>query len=149
MAYATADDWLKAEHSQSYIGDLDGDGETDIAAVDHALDAASEEMNGWLASRYTIPVRHEGALRVLKVHCIAIGTYHMARTANQVSEQIETRYKSSIDYLKAIGAGKADLPMPVASSSGGEAGSTSPASSADVQFTSSEKLFSRDSLKDW
>lgn len=144
MAYATAQDWLDAEESQSFIGDTDGDGSADQAAIDKALNSASAEMDGWLASRYPVPVSDPAALPVLKVHVVAVATYHLARTANMITEEIKDRYTASIDYLKSVSKGAADLPVSKQDQTEAQA-----ATSADVQMIAPERMFSRSEFSEW
>lgn len=144
MAYATAQDWLDAEASQSFIGDTDGDGLADTSGIEKALAAASSEMDGWLASRYPVPVRDPASLPVLKVHAVAVATYHLARTANMITDEIKDRYQASIKYLVSVSEGKADLPVTAQATP-----ETQAATSADVQMIASERQFSRSEFSEW
>lgn len=144
-AYATSQDWLEAEEAQSFIGDLDGDGVADTTKIDRALQSASDEMNGWLAKRYMTPVFDPASAGVLKVHAIAMGTYHLARTANALTEEITKRYEASISYLKSVSKGDADLPV-TPSGSDNETGS---ASNSEVQMVAPERHFSRSDFSEW
>jgi phage gp36-like protein len=148
MAYAIAQDWLEAEESQSFIGDTDGDGAADVSGIDKALVSASAEMDGWLASRYPVPVIDPAAIPVLRVHAVAIATYHLARTANEVTEDIKERYKASIDYLKSVAKGVADLPV-TKQGTGQDENGPAAATTSDVQMIAPERQFSRSEFSEW
>lgn len=141
MSYATVEDWLKAEASQAHIADIDGDGEPDQDKIAEALADASAEMDGWLASRVEIPVTDAKALPTLRVHAITIASYHLARTANALTEEIAKRYENAIAYFKAVARGAGDLPLTKTDSLDDGGG--------DVQLIAEGRLFTRDSLRDW
>ncbi|SNY91391.1 Mu-like prophage protein gp36 [Cohaesibacter sp. ES.047] len=136
MSYASVDDWLLYEAAHKTIADTDYDGEADRDVIETALSRASAEMDGWLASRTDTPVTDPKSAPVLKHHCTLIATYHLANTANTVTEEIETRYKASLSWLKSVSEGKSSLPMsPNLSSSGGNA------SGIGATFVLPERIF--------
>ncbi|MBD8890903.1 gp436 family protein [Roseibium litorale] len=143
MAYGSVDDWLTLEKSQAHIGDLDGDGVADASEIANALEAASNEMDGWLAGRYRVPVTDPAAQPVLKVHALNIATYHLARTSSVVTEEIKDRYDASIAYLKAISKGDAQLPQTPVSDD------TMTPTVGDVQMVASGRVFARDEFGGW
>ncbi|WP_321447352.1 DUF1320 domain-containing protein [uncultured Cohaesibacter sp.] len=132
--YASADDWLSLEAAHKDLADTDYDGEPNSTDINMALSRASAEMDGWLNKRYGVPIEDEKAVDLLKHHCCAIATYHIANTANTASEGIENRYKDSIAWLKSVSKGDADVPMTSAISSGVSTG-------VGVTFVSPDRIF--------
>lgn len=144
MAYASVEDWLSAEAEQAHLAH-DEAGEVDRVLIASALSFAADEMHGWLASRVDVlPVTDEQAVKTLRVHVIAMATYHMARTINSMTEGIKERYEQAIAYLKAVSAGRADLPM---SSSGIAHADGDVASGGDIGFSAAPRRLTRESLR--
>ncbi len=132
--YASVDDWLAYEASHKSIADTDFDGEPDRDVIERFLQRASDEMDGWLASRTDVPVTDPKAAGILRHHCTLIATYHLANTANTGTEEIETRYKASVSWLKSVAEGKANLPLSKSLSSG-------KASGVGVTFVTPDRVF--------
>lgn len=140
MSFATVQDWLDEQTALHFIADIDGDGNPDEPEIERALKTAYNEMDGWLAARYpSIPTR---AHNTLKMHQIKIATHHLASTAQSSTDDIKDAWKSSIDYLKAISSGRADLP-------GTDQGGDLESGSGGVQMQAPDRIFSRESMKDF
>lgn len=132
--YASVDEWLAYEGSHKSLADVDYDGEPDRDVIELNLTRASAEMDGWLASRTSVPVTDPKAAGILKHHCTLIATYHLANTANTITEEIENRYKASIAWLKSVAEGKADLPLTASTAGSNSAG-------IGVTFVTSDRIF--------
>lgn len=77
------------------------------ASVDQALAQASAEIDGWLSARYKVPLASQP--KSLERPCIDIAAYILANSHTRLTVTIEDRYKHAVDFLKAIGAGRAGL----------------------------------------
>jgi len=138
MSYATVETWLTDQAELHHVAAArDGGMDTDL--IGRGLAAATAEMDGWLARRYpTVPV---AAAATLRMHAVRIATYHMASTAQSMTDEIDARYKASISYLRAVSKGDADLPG-TQTAAGPEGQGT-----GEVQIVAPERLFTRDKLK--
>jgi phage gp36-like protein len=99
--------------------DNDGDGEADENIVAKALEDASEEIDTFLAIRYTLPLNPAPA--ILKRLCVDMALYHMSMPP-AITEEKRKRYDDAIKLLTKISEGKVTLGAqdPVeATSSGG------------------------------
>ncbi|MDD7908557.1 DUF1320 family protein [Pseudovibrio exalbescens] len=135
MAYATVQDWLDRNGNHSFVADFNEDGEADTAAIARTLEDASAEIDGWLARRYGTPVKDPLAAPILRQHCLVIATHLMADTRYTRDDEIDARYRASVDFLKAISKGMADLPIQQASTDTGRA------SNVGVTFVMPERVF--------
>ncbi|GEO82274.1 phage protein Gp36 family protein [Pararhodospirillum oryzae] len=108
MAYATPDDYIAAvgaaeaeDHAPAVGGGID------TARLTARLDAASDEIDGYLGGRYVLP---EGRARAV---CVALARYRMAADA-QPDGRVGKDYADATQYLRDVVAGKTAL-TPVAS----------------------------------
>ncbi|WP_419534736.1 gp436 family protein [Endozoicomonas sp.] len=112
-----------------------GDGAMDAAAIDAALTDASDEIDSYLAVRYTLPlsVIPEIVVRL----CADIARYRLYDS--RMLDEVEKRYDDSIKLLKDIVRGSAVLPLPTTTAS------------TEVSTTRSreDRLFTRDTLEDF
>lgn len=107
MIYATRAT-IVAVYGQEFLIDLTPVDTADAdAAVDQALAQASAEIDGWLSARYSLPLRTQP--KTLERPCIDIAAYILANSHTRLTVTIEDRYKHAIDFLKALGAGRAGL----------------------------------------
>ena len=139
MTTATVQKWLDDEEQLHFVADIDGDGVPDHDQIEKALEKAADEMMGWLAARYpTIP---SAAKATLEMHQVKIATHRLARTAQASTDDIKDDYKASIDYLKAVAGGRADLPGTT------PAGDAIDSGEGGIQMEAPDRIFSRDSLR--
>lgn len=107
MIYATRATIVRI-YGQDFLTDLTSlDVPDPDAAVDEALELASEEIDGYLSARYDLPLG--SAPRVLERPCIDIAAYTLAISHTRLTTTIEDRNKHAKEFLKLIGAGKAGL----------------------------------------
>lgn len=140
MSLATAQDWIDDQTALLHVADVDGDGQPNHSEIERALEKAEVEMAGWLAARY--PAYPSKALPTLRMHQIKMATHHLASTAQSSTDDIKDAYKASIDYLKVVAAGRADLPGT------DQGGDSIDSGSGGVQMVAPERQFTRDNLKD-
>lgn len=109
-----------------------------IARIDEAIETADAEIDGYCASRYSVPFSPvPGVINKLSVE-LAIYYLYARRT---VPEKIEKRYDKAVSRLKDIARGTFSVgvdPAPTASTS---------ADGAATNKTISDRVFTRDSLK--
>lgn len=79
------------------------------ADQDAAIAAASDEADGYLAARYTLPLAHTGA--DLKLHVASIALWHLLgrrnhNPANPAGDAFRLRYLDAIAWLEKVRDGK-------------------------------------------
>lgn len=135
MAYITQDD-LQNQISERRLIELTDDakaGNIDGEKVSQAIDDAQSEVDGYLASRYSIPVATPPAL--LKNLTSTIAVYKLYLRRGQVPESIRRAYDDARATLKDIAKGLADLPI-----------ETPAVASGGVEYTGPDRIFTRDTL---
>lgn len=90
------------------VADRDGRGEPDKAAVERALASASDEIDSYLAVRYSVPVPAP-APQVLVQLCVDIAVYRLALSADVLSTEHRQRYEDALAMLKRLAKGEAAL----------------------------------------
>ncbi|WP_419832034.1 gp436 family protein [Endozoicomonas atrinae] len=112
-----------------------GDGAMDAAAIDAALTDASDEIDSYLAVRYTLPlsVIPEIVVRL----CADIARYRLYD--GRMLDEVEKRYDDSVKLLKDIVRGSAVLPLP----------STTASTEVSTTRSRDDRLFTRDTLEDF
>ena len=143
MAYATDADIidLYGNDMLDRLADRDGDGVADAPKVQRALDDAAALIDGYIATRVTLPLASVPA--VLKNLSIDIAVYRLATDAGLLSEDARKRYEDAIQFLRDCAAGKAAIPQPAAPGS-------NPAEKAPPQtgiLDGSPRVFDRRSMR--
>lgn len=139
MAYATLTD-LEERFGQEEINELsdrDNDGSNDVNVVDNALTDATDEINSYLARKYTVPVVSISAN--LKKTCCDIARYLLHEDA--ATDEVEKRYKRAVDWLKDLSSGKAVL-----TDANGDIVTIAGTSTGGVQSFSNDRSFTDESL---
>lgn len=75
--------------------------------IDLALDDATDEMNSYIARRYTVPVAEGYVLKPLVMYCCDIARFLLYK--DRPTDEIRKRYESAIEWLKLLNAGKVTL----------------------------------------
>lgn len=141
MAYITQSD-LTEQLSDSQLIQLTDDeklGEINTDRVSRALASAEGEINGFLATRYAVPVASPPDL--IKGWAVALTVYHLWRRRQRVPEDVRKAYEDVIARLRDVAAGKLTLgidPPPAESSLSNQS-----------EVLSNESNWSRDKLKDF
>jgi phage gp36-like protein len=146
MTYATLQDIVELYGQHALVvADHDRDGEPDALAVTRATEAATGEINTYLAARYSLPLHEVPAF--LKQLAVDIALYRLALAADVATTEHRTRYEDALAHLKKIGEGKAALafttPVPA----------VDPAASAfdrpqPIVQGGPAKIFTRDQMRD-
>jgi phage gp36-like protein len=107
-AYATQADIATLYGANALVvADHNRDGIVDSAAVTRSLTSASDEIDTYLAARYTLPLTEvPGFLTTLAVD---IALYRLALSADVLSEEHRKRYDDALGHLKRIAKGEAAL----------------------------------------
>ena len=137
MAYATQSNLIERFGEQELIDILPGEGpETiDAALVTVALDDATNEINTYLAERFTLPLEETPPVLVQVTCDIARYKYYSVHATDEVKE----RYDARIKWLKSVVDGKAGLAF-----------TNQPESSLTGNYakrSSNNRLFTCDTLK--
>lgn len=143
MGYATDVDIidLYGHDTLDRLADRDGDGVADAPKVQRALDDAAALVDGYIATRVTLPLATVPA--VLKNLSIDIAVYRLATDAGLLSEDARRRHEDAIQFLRDVAAGRAAIPQPAAPGSApGEA-----ASPQTVILDGPERIFNRRSMR--
>lgn len=117
------------------IADRDRDDEIDTDIVDVALNDATNEIDAYVATRYTVPMNPVPA--ILKRICADIARYRLY-DENPLDE-VESRYKQAITTLRDIANGRASLKDPSAP--------TTTSSQVEVLKTDCDRVFTQDSMR--
>lgn len=144
MAYAAQSDITELYGEDAlFVADHDRDGVADAGAVARALDAASAEIDSYLAARYDLPL--EGSHAVLTQLCVDIALYRMASAADVMTEERRRRYDDAIAALKRLSKGEQSLKLGPSDIDGdGVEDGPQP-----VVISGPERIFSREKLRDY
>lgn len=145
--YATVDEvraMIKEDAIDSLIDDrhIEDENERDVLLRDITLGAiqdADAEINGYLARRYPVPLTTIPQMINKLSKDIALYNLFSRRGIDEQSEEKNylTRYKAAIDFLKLVAEGKAEIGLDTPKQ----------AAASGFSMKSSEKLFSRKSMK--
>lgn len=107
MSYCSPQDVIDrfGEDELLSLTDRLGLGVIDNTVLTQAINDASALMDGYLASRYQLPLTHAPA--TLKPLCCNIARYYLYD--EQASEQVAKRYDDAVKFLKAVASGDISL----------------------------------------
>lgn len=139
MTYATLADLTAraGEAELKQIADRDRDGEIDTEVVDAALADASSMIDGYVATKYDIPLATVPDLVRTWAVCIARYTLHR----NGPPEHVTDDYKAAIAALKDVSRGLIALPLP--------SGGSEPTKSGSIQASHAPEVFTETKLRGW
>lgn len=142
MAYATVQNMIErfSEKEIARLSDRVGRGETiDTAIVESKLADADAEIDGYLQTRYALPL--PSVPPVLRRIATDIARYHLYD--DRATEQVTIRYKDAVAYLRLLAKGDVAL-TPATGEEAPAAGSA-----GTPMYEAPEPVFTRDSLKDF
>ena len=140
MSYANLNDLVDraGEDEILQVADRDDDGIADPDVVAASLTHADNTINGYLATRFAMPLAAVPPITI--TWAVAIARYHLHR--DTPPDYVVRDYKEALAQLKDAARGLLDLP--------GVDGITPPAtSSGSVRIEGPEPVFSRDKLGGW
>jgi len=107
MSYATYEDLLAnfGEQELELVTDRDRDGSPDDGVIEDGLQFADDLIDGYLRSRYSVPIANPPR-NLIGVACdIARYRYYQ----DQPTELVITRYEQAVGWLKDVAHGLVDL----------------------------------------
>ena len=140
LRYAVAADLLRVlpPYLQTRLLDDDHDGTEDPGLADVIIEAAADEVDGYLSAAVSTPILDVPTPPTVK-HCtLQIARYLTHLRLSKTSDFIEEQYVRTLDLLKAIVAGRASYgvdPLPAE------------ASYMTSELSSAARVFSRDTLR--
>ncbi len=139
MTYATQQNLIDRFGQQEIteLTDRQNAGAIDSAVVAKAVADADGEINGYLSSRYTLPL--DPVPTVLERIACEIARYYLYE--DRVTEQVKRRYDDAIKFLKGVSSGAVAL--------GVDANSESPSSIGGPQSDAPDRVFTQDTLSDF
>lgn len=139
MTYATQQDLVDRFGSDELIQltDRANTGTIDSTVVSRALTDADAEINGYLATQYTLPLSSVPAVLV-RLAC-DIARYQLS--ADRVTDSVRDRYKDAVAFLKSLSKGEAQL--------GVATGEAAKPTESGVAFTGPNRVFNREKLCDY
>ena len=141
MAYCTIDDILKKIPQATVIQltDDEGTGTVNADRVDEAIEGADAEINGYCATRYTVPLNPVPEIIVKLSADLAIYNLY-ARVVENIPDTRQQQRNAAIKLLERIADGKVLL---------GSAGVEPPAAvQGKPSFSGPERLFNRTSMRE-
>lgn len=138
MSYAALSDVQKLVDDDVLVQLTDdaGAGTVDAALVAEHLDLASVEIDGYLGSRYSLPL--SSAPAILTNFCVDIAVFNMYSRRQGPPEYWQKRYDNAVAFLKMVAAGKITLG---AGDPDGNAEKNTP------QMSGPDRIFTRDGMK--
>jgi len=140
MAYATPQDMIDRFAEQQLVEVTDPEiVEIKVAALDRALEDASDEIDGYLEGRYRLPL--QSPPRSLRILACNIAMYRLLTLRQiDVMEDQRQRYDDAVKYLRAVANGDINLGLTLA-------GQTVDPAGGPTLVAGPERTFSRDRLK--
>lgn len=120
------------------LADRNADGVPDAGVVDAAIADASETIDGYIASRYTLPLAATPPL--INRLCCDLARYQLFSDA--VPELVQTRHDAAIKMLQQISAGTLSLGLDAADT-------PTPTDAPQSDPSVPDRSFTSDSLKDF
>jgi len=141
MPYSTLEDILEQLDEDTLVGlsDDQDTGQIDESVVNRAISDADAEIDSYCGSRYSVPL--SPVPPIIRKISVDIAIYNLFSRRDAPPEERRNRYKDAVEFLKQVAMGRASL--------GQDDPDSTPAPAERPIITSSPKIFSRDSLKDW
>lgn len=137
MSYATQQDLVDhyGEAEIIQLSDRADTGAINAAVVAEALTDASEEMDGYIGTRYALPLPTQPT--ALTRICADIARYRLYQFP---PDEVAQRYKDAVKFLENISKGSVTLGLPQAEQ---------PESAGEPQSSKPSRVFTRTSLTDF
>jgi phage gp36-like protein len=139
MAYAVLSDLqaLWGANDVLISSDWDSTGSLNETNVTNCLTYASDEIDRYVAVRYSVPLTEipDDLVRI----CCDIAMYRLSNNASTLTEQKGLRYKEAVGFLRDLSTGKATL--------GAQQNSQEPATPTEIETARSGTALTRISLQ--
>ena len=113
-------------------------------AIAQALDDASARIDGYLSSRYVLPLNlTPGGVSVLRGICCDLAVGFLASGPERMTEVIKARMEAAVAFLRDVAVNRASIPLLPAVNQDASA----PVSPNEVLFSASDRVMSRDALE--
>lgn len=142
MPYATLQDLIEraGELEIKQVSDRDRDGTPDPDVIDAAIAGAQSMIDGYLGSRYGLPL--PGVPDLVNTWAVSIARYHLHR--NGAPDHVERDYKDAVSGLKDAARGIISLGLPTTASQPAPA-----QGQGSVMFSAPPLVFSPANLTGW
>lgn len=133
-----------------YIEDDEEKQERISGLAEDAIADACAEIDGYLAKRYSVPFTRTP--KVLNKFAKDMAAYNLISRQGIMDKREETfltRYNAAIKFLTMVAEGKASVGMDDGGSGGDGADGTGGAAADGFRMQSSDRLFSRSSMRGW
>jgi phage gp36-like protein len=139
--YASSDDMIESfgEREARTLSDRELAGSVDADVLGKGLAKATDEINGYIAGRYKLPLPQTPP--ILKGICCDIARYRLTGTERTCSDEIRDRYRDAIRYLEKVANGTVTLGVFA------DTGAAVPSAGSSVAFCSGSKNWSRRSTQ--
>lgn len=114
-------------------------GIADQVVIDQAIADAGELVDGFLRGRYTVPLDPVPGLLKTVATDITVWRIYSRRVRLTLPEAIDARYKNALKLLDQIQAGKISL--------GTGTPDTAVTSTAGAEYSGSERVFTRETMR--
>jgi len=133
MPYCTEQDMVDryGDSEMIQLTDRDDLGIIDSSLVTMSIENASAVMDGYIGSRYALPLINPP--RVLELYCADIARYHLYD--DRVTEAVERNHVTAMSFLKQVSEGRVKLGL---SDSGDK-----PKANEGAQMTSGGRVMGR------
>ncbi|MDP3181581.1 MAG: DUF1320 domain-containing protein [Desulfobaccales bacterium] len=140
MAYCTQDDILKMI-SPEELAELTAEfGDTpDPQVVGEAISRGEAEIDAYLGTVYAVPLSPVPPL--IKALAVDLAIFHLYLRRSIAPPVRRQKYEAAVAFLKEVAAGQA-----VVAGAGGEPQSSN---RETAELNSGQRIFHRDTLKDW
>jgi len=141
MAYCTQSDILEQMDADVLIQLTDDDnaGEVDDAKATRAIANADAEIDSYCGARHSVPFATVPDM--IRACSVDIAIYNLYARRQGAGESVKERYDNRIAWLKAVSKGLATL--------GEDDPDGVPSENNMPEISSSDRIFSRETLKGW
>lgn len=137
MAYTTRSDLVHhfGEREIADLLDRDNNGVEDTGVLNHVIADSAAIIDGYLASRYSVPL--DPVPQLIESICCDIVRYKL--WDDRAPEEVRKRYEDRIKQLRDLANGVMSLPSTT----------TTAESGGSVDYAANERIFTMDSLADF
>lgn len=137
MTYAVKQDLIErfGQDELAHLTDRENATMINNTTVTRALADADSLINGYLQSRYTLPLT--SVPQVLVACACDVARYYLH--GDRVTDIVKERYDTRISWLKDVAAGRASLGLDAA-------GAETTTETGSVSYRANERVFTKDTL---